>query len=364
MRSSSRKSPPSSAKQGGLEVQQQRYYTRPDVEAVRARAAGNWLAIMASVAPSLEDAIAHLGAHVRCPHHGRRDGFRLDRDAAVTGIGYCNELGSLDGFGVLMMATGKDFPTVLQEVADWLGMNDLKVDLPLPNRGRPRARKLERDPRRAAALNQMWMDCVDWDDPLAKPAISYLASRGLAGVPLDPKALLFHPRLKYVPEDGGPVRYLPGIVARIVNVDGVGTGLHRTFLTPDGEKVGRKKMRAIYDGATRGGAVRLFPATERLMVGEGLETCLAAWLQMRGEWPVWSAVDAGGLAALQLPSDVREVIILADNDPSHKGQDAAAVLAARLRLEGRKVSIALPLTEGQDWADVLMATMGQEVSNG
>ena len=92
-------------------------------------------------------------------------------------------------------------------------------------------------------------------------------------------------------------------------------------------------------GPCRGGAVRLAPAGDVLLVGEGIETCLAA-MQATG-MPAWAALSTSGLRTLDLPKGVGEVIVLADGDP---GGEAAAPRPAALRWksEGRRVRIARP----------------------
>jgi putative DNA primase/helicase len=65
-------------------------------------------------------------------------------------------------------------------------------------------------------------------------------------------------------------------------------------------------------GPCRGGAVRLAAPGDVLMLGEGIETCLAAMLATG--YPSWPALSASGLRALDLPDDVRHVIVLADGD--------------------------------------------------
>ena len=66
-----------------------------------------------------------------------------------------------------------------------------------------------------------------------------------------------------------------------------------------------------------GGAVRLVPAQEALLVGEGIETCLAA-MQATAQ-PAWAALSTSGLIGLRLPPIVGSVVILADNDSSGAG---------------------------------------------
>ena len=65
------------------------------------------------------------------------------------------------------------------------------------------------------------------------------------------------------------------------------------------------------------------------MVGEGIETCLAA-MQATGH-PAWAALSTSGLRDLDLPDDVRDVIVLADGDDAGEAaaRDCALALEAR-----------------------------------
>ena len=85
------------------------------------------------------------------------------------------------------------------------------------------------------------------------------------------------------------------------------------------------------------------------MVGEGIETCLAA-TQATGN-PAWAALSTSGLRTLELPNDVRDVIVLADGDDA--GESAAQAAALRWMREGRRVRIARP-ADGPDFNDLLL----------
>jgi putative DNA primase/helicase len=102
-------------------------------------------------------------------------------------------------------------------------------------------------------------------------------------------------------------------------------------------------------GPCRGGAVRLGDPTDLLMVGEGIETCLAA-MQATGN-PTWAALSTSGSRTLDLPKEVRNVIVLADGDDA--GEAAARDCAWRWMREGRRVRIARP-PQGMDFNDILM----------
>jgi putative DNA primase/helicase len=194
--------------------------------------------------------------------------------------------------------------------------------------------------KRTAWAARMW-DCAQ--GALRTPVTAYLRTRGIT---IDPPAVLrYVPTLRRPDGSSGPA-----MVARVDDVDGRLIGVHRTWfwLGPAGEW--RRRDRASL-GPVRGGAVCLSPAAETLLIGEGIETCLAAMTAtaMSG----WAALSTSGLTALILPPVVRTVIILADHDLSGAGELAARTAAERWLREGRRVRIALPPKPGTDMADVL-----------
>ena len=131
--------------------------------------------------------------------------------------------------------------------------------------------------------------------------------------------------------------------------------IHRTFLARDGSGKAPVDPQKMMLGPCRGGVVRLADASpgDVLMVGEGIETCLAA-MQATGH-PAWAALSTAGLRTLDLPQDVRDVIVLADGDAA--GEAAARDCAWRWKRQGRRVRIARP-PQGMDFNDMLMRREG------
>ena len=105
-------------------------------------------------------------------------------------------------------------------------------------------------------------------------------------------------------------------------------------------------------GHLLGNAVRLTPQQNILVVGEGIETCLAA-MQATG-LPAWAALSTSGLRTLLLPAEIGEVIVLADGDDP--GEAAALDAARRWKRENRIVRIARPPT-GMDFNDFLLGSV-------
>jgi putative DNA primase/helicase len=180
------------------------------------------------------------------------------------------------------------------------------------------------DARRSEAALAIWQSS---QPAQGTPVETYLASRGIDLPP--PDALRFHGGLKH--PSGG---IWPAMVALVTSgADGKPLGVHRTFLGRDGNGKAPVDPQKMMLGPCRGGAVRLADPIELLMVGEGVETCLAA-MQAMGH-AAWAALSTSGLRALDLPREVRNVIVLADSDDP--GEAAAQDCAWRWKQEGRRV---------------------------
>ncbi len=141
------------------------------------------------------------------------------------------------------------------------------------------------------------------------------------------------------------------MVALVVNGEtGLPIAIHRTFLAGDGHGKAPVDPAKMMLGPCRGGAVRLGKPGSVLMVGEGIETCLAA--MQATENAAWAALSTSGLRSLDLPRDVCDLIVLADGD--EPGEAAAQHCARRWQREGRCVRIARP-PQGMDFNDLLKA---------
>jgi putative DNA primase/helicase len=175
------------------------------------------------------------------------------------------------------------------------------------------------------------------------PVETYLGARGLHLI--SPTTLRFHAALKH--PSGGVWPAMVALVTR--GSDDTPIAVHRSFLARDGSGKAPVDPQKMMLGPCSGGAVRLGPIGDRLMIAEGIETALSA-MQATGE-PTWAALSTSGLRALDLPDRVRDVIVLADGDDA--GEAAARDCALRWKREGRRVRIAHP-PQGTDFNDVLM----------
>ena len=113
--------------------------------------------------------------------------------------------------------------------------------------------------RTSAALS-IWR-CAS--SPDGTPVETYLRSRALR-LPLPP-TLRFHQGLKH--PEGAVWPAMVSLVTR--GHDDTPTGIHRTYLSPDGRSKAEVQTPKMMLGPCRGGGVRLAIATNVVMVGEG-----------------------------------------------------------------------------------------------
>jgi putative DNA primase/helicase len=201
--------------------------------------------------------------------------------------------------------------------------------------------RLDRDDaKRTETALAIWWSAMPAGGTLVE---AYLVSRDLCLPP--PPKLRFHARLKH--PSGG---IWPAMVALVTRgADDMPLAIHRTFIARDGGGKAPVDPQKMMLGPCHGGMVRLASPGDVLMVGEGIETCLAA-MQVTGQ-PAWAALSTSGLRTLDLPDAVRDVIVLADGDES--GDAAARDCAWRWKRQGRRVRIARP-PQGMDFNDLLL----------
>jgi putative DNA primase/helicase len=235
---------------------------------------------------------------------------------------------------------GCDRHTVIAELGRRRLIGD-RVPTPVP-------RGTKDDASRVEFAQKIWSRTHDLE---RSPVAAYLSGRGITVTP--PSCLRWAPDLRRPDGTRGP--------AMVARVDGAGDqliGIQRTWIRCDTTGTWRRDIRAML-GRVGGGAVRLAAAAEVLLVGEGVETCLSA--MQATTLPAWAALSTSGLVALNLPSIVRHVVILADHDRSGAGERAARTAAQRWIAEGRRVRIAMPPLPDSDFNDVLINRTGAEV---
>ena len=174
-------------------------------------------------------------------------------------------------------------------------------------------------------------------------AETYLQRRGIVRVHHG-GSLRFHPRCYYRPGGDRPAETWPAMIACVTDLDGIITGVHRTWLDPNGfdrVRLGKAPIdtprRAM--GDLLGNAVRFDAADDHVLVaGEGIETMLSLRCVLPA-FPMVAALSANHLAALKLPSSLRRLYIARDADAA--GDTVQAVLLRRAETAGIE---AIPLS--------------------
>ncbi|WP_338811509.1 toprim domain-containing protein (plasmid) [Agrobacterium leguminum] len=165
-------------------------------------------------------------------------------------------------------------------------------------------------------------------------ADSYLRQRGILRAALHP-ALRFHPACYYRDLKTGQTHTLPALIAAVTDPAGGITGVHRTWLDPDGD--GKAKIddprRAL--GGLLGNAVRFaFPAcgpVPVMVAGEGLESILSL-SHVLPDMPMVSALTANHLAAFRPPDGCLRLYVAADADAA--GRHGIEGLSRRAQVLG------------------------------
>lgn len=223
-------------------------------------------------------------------------------------------------------------------------------------RSRPKARPVARPSRtdrdreregRIAWARKVWSACRP---ATGTPVEAYLRARGIepgrlaGGVP---PTIRSHSGLRHA--DTG--RMFPAMVAAVQDGERRVTGVHRTFLAPDGAGKAPVAAAKKMAGAVWGGAIRLCPAESTLCVAEGIETALS--VALASGLPVWAAGSLGNMAALDLPPVVKDVVLCVDGDGDRGALETAIDKAQAFHAaQGRRVRIARP-PEGTDFNDML-----------
>ena len=233
-------------------------------------------------------------------------------------------------------------------VAAWLGTTTTTTP------AKQRAQQPEKKPTTVRDwLRRIWSgaEVADLRSLIARYLIE---TRGLT-LSAIPKTLRYHPRLFHKPTG----LYSPAMVALITDYTVHPVALQRIWVnTFTADKAFSTDSRMML-GPCHGGAVHLAgdQDSEKLLVGEGIETVLSA-AELAAVGPdvaVWAALSTSGLTTLTVPHRFRHVVIAADNDRSNVGAEAAEALTRRLRRHGIRVEIRMPKTPDTDWNDVLRA---------
>jgi len=216
------------------------------------------------------------------------------------------------------------------------------IDAPgVPVTGRPSA-PAPSDRERLEAARGLW----DPGRPLRTTlAARHCRSRGLVGPLPGPEALRYHPDAPVSVYRPGKARR-PALLAGILDPAGVLVAVEVTYLAPNAKRamdlrLPRKTIGVLPPGC----AVRLDPAAEEMLVGEGVFTTRSA-----GEHfglPGWALQSTRNLRGWTPPEGVRRVLIAGDRGAD--GERSAEILRKRIVSLGIASEVALPPLPFPQW---------------
>jgi hypothetical protein len=184
-------------------------------------------------------------------------------------------------------------------------------------------------------------------------AETYLRGRGISRLP-GPDILRFHPAVEHPKLK----RKFPALIAIVT---GAAEPSHNfTFLQLGGTskaKIDKAEQRRTF-GASKMGVVMFAEPSEGqpLIIGEGIETTLTA-LEATG-LPGCSCLGTSGLRNVEWSAEVREVILLAENDDNGANQRALAKVCPVMVDQGLKVRVASPPDGFKDFNDLVDPAKG------
>jgi Toprim domain-containing protein len=189
-----------------------------------------------------------------------------------------------------------------------------------------------------------------WDEavsPRHTLVDTYLSGRALKLTDsLANDVIRYHPRCPWNDEAGRSLRVPAMVVAMRSIATGDITGIQRTRLLPEAKKIERRML-----GIAGGAAVKLDAderVTDRLIIGEGVETCMSA--RQIGLRPTWALGSAGAIENFPVLDGIARLAILAEQDEANKR--AIEACGGRWHDAGCEVFIIRP-TSGNDLNDAL-----------
>jgi conjugative relaxase-like TrwC/TraI family protein len=321
-----------------------------------------------------QDALEHATAWKGKPNKvsgrearwGKNGSFSLIIQGEKTGS-WCNfESGEAgrDLIGLYMNTHGVSFKEALAQLAKegrFIQTNNIKIT---PILTQNKQINDDSNDKKIAYAQEVYRKTISIQ---GTPAEKYLQNRGLDELPND---------FRYTPNAIHPDTKKPthALIVPIKNKQNNITGVVRIFLNKDGTKVnktimgeGNQPFQAVTKanlGVMKNAAVKIQtnPISDTVWVAEGVETALSIAKTKPNE-TVLASLSASQLKGVPVDSDIKKIIICADNDGHNPNSRKALITAVSHYLDnGKRVFITMPSgPEKADFNDLLMAGGEQKV---
>lgn len=316
----------------------------------RANAAHDLVALIGKTVRLVRDGGKWRGA---CPFHGdqRLSTFTVDSQTNRYACSVCKAEG--DALTWIMHEQGLNFhqvvalslhqPVETNRRPKEAIRNAITCAAPPPSDEASRRHKHE-------LARRIWNEALSPQHTLVE---RYLFTRGIVFDGALPECLRFHPNLLHEPS----CQYFPAMVAMAQKGDGSFSGIHRTYLSPDGYETAN-----VIKGGVRRMLSDCFGAHVHvqdgkrgaLLIAEDVETALAI-AQACPDHNVWASMALGNMKA-PVPSDAPEIVLCADgnNSDPHMAERIMLEASRELSSHDHKVLIARA-PRGMSFNDILLA---------
>lgn len=207
--------------------------------------------------------------------------------------------------------------------------------------------RTEDDLIRIERATKIWNEA---DNPRGSVAEKYLAARCLE-LPddLSGPVLRYHGRTPWRDENSGQTIRIPCLIAAFRSIDDDSiTAIHR--IRVDLPERWPKTERRMF-GVVRRSAVKLGVSTKTLIIGEGVETCMAARQFEIGDF-AWALGSVGAISFFPILPGIRKLLVLSETGAA--STEAVRICTRRWRDAYREANAVVP-NIGSDMNDALMA---------
>ena len=207
----------------------------------------------------------------------------------------------------------------------------------------------EAEADRAASIElarTVWRNAIP---AAATPAEVYARSRAIT-IPLPASIRFARTPTWYDRETGECGPSIPAVIGCVQDADGAFMGIQRIFLSKGGQAKASMPKPKLTLGRFKGGALRLGPPAEQIIVSEGPEDGWTLQQELPGS-TVWAALGTANMASMLFPPAVRHVRLAGDNGAA--GRTAVATAADAHAQRGLEVSAFFPPDGFKDFNDQL-----------
>jgi hypothetical protein len=204
------------------------------------------------------------------------------------------------------------------------------------------------DAEKLAFINRIWTSAQPLIGSIAERYLDETRDIDVSRLPADiHRTLRFHPTCVF----GSSTQ--PCLIALMRDpLTDAPVGIQRIGLEQHNGRIEKIERRML----GHAGVVKLWPAGSTLVIGEGLETVLAAATRVlyRDAFlqPAWAAMSSQLLSRLPVLPDVERLIVLVDHDDA--GETAAKACIERWTHSGRTVIRLTPNRAGADFNDLVL----------